>query len=110
MRIRQMILAIPIAAAVIGLPPAPEGSGSTLTALWNAGAAEPASAHRYHRHHYRHGHRPVRRAVRRTAYLAVLPGGCARAHRFGRGYWRCGAVTYRSTYHGGRRVYVAVRH
>ncbi|MEM7668023.1 MAG: hypothetical protein AAF317_02600 [Pseudomonadota bacterium] len=110
MRIRRLILSIPVAAAVIGLPPMPDRTGDSLTLVWNAGAASPAAAHRYHRHRYRHGFRrhAPRRAVRNVAYLAALPGPCARAATLGYRYWRCGAVTYRSIFRDGRRVYVVV--
>ena len=39
--------------------------------------------------------RTTRRVVRRTArYVAVLPGGCARATLYGAAVWSCGGVYY----------------
>ncbi|MEM7240495.1 MAG: hypothetical protein AAF501_22050 [Pseudomonadota bacterium] len=114
MRIRQLILSIPVAALVIGLPPMPDRTGDSLTLIWNAGAASPAAAHRYHRHRYRPSYRhsyrrhAPRRAVRNVVYRAALPGPCARAAALGHRYWRCGPATYRSVYRDGRRVYVVV--
>ncbi len=39
--------------------------------------------------------RTTRRTIRRTArYIAVLPGGCARATLYGAAVWSCGGVYY----------------
>jgi hypothetical protein len=39
--------------------------------------------------------RTTRRTVRRTArYVAVLPGGCARATLYGAAVWSCGGIYY----------------
>ena len=51
--------------------------------------------------------RTTRRVVRRTArYVAVLPGGCARATLYGAAVWNCAGVYYQP--YGGQYVIVVV--
>ena len=47
----------------------------------------------------------ARRIVRTGAYIAALPGGCARVNRYGYVVWRCGGIYYQP--YGGR--YAVVR-
>jgi hypothetical protein len=51
--------------------------------------------------------RTTRRVVRRTGrYVAVLPGGCARATLYGAAVWSCAGVYYQP--YGGQYVIVVV--
>jgi hypothetical protein len=51
--------------------------------------------------------RTTRRTIRRTArYVAVLPGGCARATLYGAAVWNCAGVYYQP--YGGQYVVVIV--
>ena len=51
--------------------------------------------------------RTTRRTIRRTArYVAVLPGGCARATLYGAAVWSCGGVYYQPS--GNQYVVVVV--